>query len=416
MRIRSTIHILRALLALCACVPGAALAHEAWGIVVDERGQLYFSDVPSNTIWRLTVDRQLEVAARDKHSHALVIDSAGNIYGTHHPGEEPVRSVWRLSPDGRLTDVAPPTPDFPLHLQSFTMDADGNMFSENPFRSDHDEFLLLRRTPDGAVSRVAGSRRGFADGRGAEAQFTRIDGMTLGPDGALYVTDGPFVRRITADGSVTTLHKEPLTTTRWDEDLMGLAVHENGSVYVADYSGRRVIELLPNGSTGRVHGVPGLLWSVTGVTFHKGDIYILDHLRLPLVILGNLQIGPYIRIRKISADNREEHLATVWGRNTTVAAVAAVGLVGAAAFLWFRRFNPRKGGKNASGKTGTADFMSGMISALPPLHELARNAGLDLPAYLGELQRQAAAQPDGQNGPAPRQTTVTSGKDAKSSA
>ncbi len=106
----------------------------------------------------------------------------------------------------------------------------------------------------------------------------------------------------------------------------------------------------------------------------------------------------------------------MWGRNTTVAAVAAVGLVGAAAFLWFRRFNPRKGGKNASGKTGTADFMSGMISALPPLHELARNAGLDLPAYLGELQRQAAAQPDGQNGPAPRQTTVTSGKDAKSSA
>ncbi len=46
-------------------------------------------------------------------------------------------------------------------------------------------------------------------------------------------------------------------------------------------------------------------------------------------------------------------------------------------------------GKNAEGKTGTADFMSGMISALPPLHELARNAGLDLPAYLGKLQRDA---------------------------
>ena len=40
------------------------------------------------------------------------------------------------------------------------------------------------------------------------------------------------------------------------------------------------------------------------------------------------------------------------------------------------------GGKNADGKTGTADFLSGIISALPPLHELARNAGLDLPTYL----------------------------------
>ena len=49
-------------------------------------------------------------------------------------------------------------------------------------------------------------------------------------------------------------------------------------------------------------------------------------------------------------------------------------------------------GKGANGKTGTADFLSGLISALPPLHELARNAGLDLPTYLGELQRQAASQ------------------------
>lgn len=47
------------------------------------------------------------------------------------------------------------------------------------------------------------------------------------------------------------------------------------------------------------------------------------------------------------------------------------------------------GGRNADGKTGTADFLSGIISALPPLHELARNAGLDLPTYLGHLQREA---------------------------
>ncbi len=50
-------------------------------------------------------------------------------------------------------------------------------------------------------------------------------------------------------------------------------------------------------------------------------------------------------------------------------------------------------GRNADGKTGTADFLSGMISALPPLHELARNAGLDLPAYLGQLQQEAAKNP-----------------------
>ena len=46
-------------------------------------------------------------------------------------------------------------------------------------------------------------------------------------------------------------------------------------------------------------------------------------------------------------------------------------------------------GKNSDGKTGTADFLSGLIKALPPLHELARNAGLDLPTYLGQLQHES---------------------------
>lgn len=49
-------------------------------------------------------------------------------------------------------------------------------------------------------------------------------------------------------------------------------------------------------------------------------------------------------------------------------------------------------GKNADGKTGTADFLSGLVGALPPLHELARNAGLDLPTYLGKLQEAAQRQ------------------------
>ena len=48
-----------------------------------------------------------------------------------------------------------------------------------------------------------------------------------------------------------------------------------------------------------------------------------------------------------------------------------------------------------------------MISALPPLHELARNAGLDLPTYLGHLQEEAekartATKSAGSNEPAPK--------------
>lgn len=40
-------------------------------------------------------------------------------------------------------------------------------------------------------------------------------------------------------------------------------------------------------------------------------------------------------------------------------------------------------GSKANGKTATADFLSGMLGSLPPLHAVAKSAGLDLPGYLG---------------------------------
>ena len=46
-------------------------------------------------------------------------------------------------------------------------------------------------------------------------------------------------------------------------------------------------------------------------------------------------------------------------------------------------------GAGADGKNSTASFASGLIGALPPLHELAKNAGLELPEYLGKLVEEA---------------------------
>jgi len=45
-------------------------------------------------------------------------------------------------------------------------------------------------------------------------------------------------------------------------------------------------------------------------------------------------------------------------------------------------------GKNTSGKTSTAEFLSGLIGSLPPLHDLTRNVGISLPEYLGKLSSQ----------------------------
>ncbi len=43
------------------------------------------------------------------------------------------------------------------------------------------------------------------------------------------------------------------------------------------------------------------------------------------------------------------------------------------------------GGDSSDGKTSTANFLSGMVKSLPPLHDVAKMAGLDLPQYLGSV-------------------------------
>lgn len=43
-------------------------------------------------------------------------------------------------------------------------------------------------------------------------------------------------------------------------------------------------------------------------------------------------------------------------------------------------------GSSANGKTSTANFLSGMMQSLPPLHDVAGMAGIDLPAYLGNVK------------------------------
>ncbi len=47
-------------------------------------------------------------------------------------------------------------------------------------------------------------------------------------------------------------------------------------------------------------------------------------------------------------------------------------------------------GTNGTGRSTTADFLSGLIGSLPKLHELAQQAGIELPPMLGRVSREAS--------------------------
>ena len=66
-------------------------------------------------------------------------------------------------------------------------------------------------------------------------------------------------------------------------------------------------------------------------------------------------------------------------------------------------------GKGADGKNSTAGFLSGLAGSLPPLHELAKGVGVELPEYLGKLNEGKPATAAPVVAPQPPATTGNSG-------
>jgi len=181
------------------------------------------------------------------------------------------------------------------------------------------------------IDTVAGGLKGHADGNGRNVRLTGVDGMAWLPDGSLLLVDGARLRRLTPDGTVQSL-TPPLTEFQWDQDLMGASVAPDGSVYVADFSGRRVLRV--NGAKVDTVATTGGYWAPTGVLASADGTYTLEHPRAPLGILGDLGVGPYLRVRLVKSDASTQVIARIWGRNTKYVVAFLVGV--AALIFGFR--------------------------------------------------------------------------------
>jgi hypothetical protein len=229
---------LRKLLLVLLVFASPALAHPAWGIVTDDTGNVYFTDLIN--VWRI-----------DHGTGALTLA---------HRGTDDVH-IHAISPDRVRGFVAGPPPGYGL-------DQDNNRRRTT---------MILK---NGHV--LAGGAYGFADGVTTAARFSNVVGMIIGPGGDLYVTDGDALRRVTPAGVVTTIARNlaaPDAQTRETLSfggIFGLAVTTSRFVYVADLRNRRVLRIAPNGGvTVAVRADPP--WTPTGVAVaNTGDLYILE--------------------------------------------------------------------------------------------------------------------------------------------
>lgn len=315
---QSRIITLSVLAVLCAFTVADVQAHPATGIVVDRGGQVYFSDL--ETVWKIDARGRLSVfrpGVNGRHVHELTLDEDGNLYGGDYSYEPATarypQAVWKMTPGGSLTYLFAPTVNLPKGA-SIWRDRQGNTYFFEQNNHLKQETLLLKRTPDGHVTTLAGGSYGHADGKGGSVKFSSVGGLAWGAGGSLYVTDGAAVRRIsTDDGTVTTLANNLDAANPEDYQpgekpyggLMGIAVDSRGDAYVADHAHRRLLKITADGKVyTTLRAEPP--WSPTGAAIAEGgDIYVMEIGFIP----PRRYTGP--RVRKITPDGRSILIATV---------------------------------------------------------------------------------------------------------
>ena len=144
------------------------------------------------------------------------------------------------------------------------------------FVADNQNHAVRRIGTNGVVTTLAGlpGAPGSADGSGSSARFDCPTGLTLGPDGALYVSDtgNHTIRRVTTNGVTTTLvgfagnadyADGPASTARFNQPL-GLAVTPDGTIFVADSGNHLIRVIATNGTVSVLAGNPETFGSADG--------------------------------------------------------------------------------------------------------------------------------------------------------
>jgi Dockerin type I domain/NHL repeat len=143
--------------------------------------------------------------------------------------------------------------------RGIAVDKDGNVYV-----TDQNNFRIRKITPAGVVSTLAGSgTQGFADGPGTEAKFDFLAGIAVDNDGNVYVGDASNqrIRKITPAGVVSTYagtgtagsDNGPAATATLNGPW-GVAIDASNNLYVSDFNGNRIRKITPTGVVSTLAG------------------------------------------------------------------------------------------------------------------------------------------------------------------
>ncbi len=221
--------------------PGAtARFNGATSLAVDAKGNLIVADTHNNLVRKISPDGVVDTLAgkpgtdeaksvdgkgavvRFGSPRGVAIDGAGVIY----IADEMFGTVRKIMPDGTTTTLAGKATTTGASSKDgvgaqaiiatprgIAVDGKGNVYV-----ADTDSSAIRKISPDGTVTTFAGKigEIGTNDGKGAAARFSGPRGLAVDQDGNVFVADSDngVIRKITPDGVVTTIGSAPGSTAK----------------------------------------------------------------------------------------------------------------------------------------------------------------------------------------------------------
>jgi hypothetical protein len=287
----------RALLApgLLLSAFGTALAHPSSGIIVNERGDVFFVHSTCG-VAKVDPTGKLTYIHQSTGGHWLCLDRQGTFSRTQP------KHFLRVTPDGVRPAIIFADGGAPIAVCR-----DGHLYYGSGLKHDPGAATVSRLSPDGTVAAFASPLRDVL----AKAR-AGVTGLAAAPDGSLYVASSTGIYRVTTNGSVTTIVERP-EVKDCDANpppdglpgFQGLDISTNGTIYAAATGCRALVKISP----GPLETVlkSERPWSPSAVALYHGDIYVLEW--------TNPNEGPTAgwrpRVRKLAADGKLTTLVTI---------------------------------------------------------------------------------------------------------
>ena len=301
------------------------------GIAVDSAGVLYIADPAFNRVRTITGNTIRTIAGVDTFGSsgdggpatraeldnptAVAVDSGGNIYIS----DEFNLRIRKISSTGIISTIAGRShyagdngsaTDALLHLPTHAIsDSAGNIYI-----ADNDNHRIRKITPAGVITTIAGAGRCAYSGDGGPAITANIcypSQMAFDAAGSLYFTDSGnyVVRRVSPTGGISTVAGKGTSGDTGDggpaisaqfKYPVGLAIDNQGNIYVSDLSSYKVRKFTLNGNISTVAGTGSKGFSGDGATGASAQLSNPGFLALDSA--GNLFISDEgnLRIRRLS--------------------------------------------------------------------------------------------------------------------